>query len=323
MKKPQWAGAYPDLDQIPTERWLDFNSTFVAIQPFLVKEVTQKMDRGWLRPFLLLYDTLLYGRWQYWLGILKKGSIEDAGPIPQIKFQVHSPGIEIGRKMLAKLAGYNHDSARNLIDWLLWGFGDPIITERPKIDPAEERFFYENFDLMVLLANPTDYFSQYAIDHLRQDGVAGYFPTPLNVCQFMVEMQVADHFEPDKPPMPTNKKVLDPCVGAGAMLLPASNYFLRLYGTDINLLMIKLCKLHMWLYAPWGATGDGGVDWGPEEEPIMADATPPEALVRVPNTSPKPPKKYRNVDISFLELDLDIETKVMIQSRNDDKEEQV
>lgn len=313
----QWADAYPDIAQLPEKNVQMYLWFYTANQDYFAKEVTEKMDRGWLRPFLLLYDTLLYGRWIYWLSILGKGTIEGAGPIPQVPFQTFSPGIDIGRKMLTKLATFSYDSARNLVDWLLWGFGDSIITERPKLDPKEERFFYENFDLMVLLANPTDYFSYYATEHLRQDGVAGYFPTPFQICQLMVEMQVADFAAPGQPVMPTSKKVQDPCVGAGAMLLPASNYFLRLYGTDINPLMVNLCRLHMWLYAPWGATGDSAVSWGDEAVSAVVGDQGHTRLVYAANEKDTRPRKYRNVDSSFLNLDLETDSNIVTQGAKD------
>lgn len=47
------------------------------------------------------------------------------------------------------------------------------------------------------------------------------------------------------------KTVLDPCVGTGSMLLPASNWSLRLFGQDI---VYKLClctDLNAFLWMPW------------------------------------------------------------------------
>jgi hypothetical protein len=43
------------------------------------------------------------------------------------------------------------------------------------------------------------------------------------------------------------------CVGCAAMLLPASNYFLRGYGQEISGIAVKLCTLQMYFYAPWYA----------------------------------------------------------------------
>lgn len=48
-----------------------------------------------------------------------------------------------------------------------------------------------------------------------------------------------------------SKKVSDPALGTGRMLLHASNYSLRLYGMDIDPLVVKISKINGALYAPW------------------------------------------------------------------------
>ena len=48
-----------------------------------------------------------------------------------------------------------------------------------------------------------------------------------------------------------SKRVYDPALGTGRMLLHASNYSLRLYGQDIDPLVVKICKINGALYAPW------------------------------------------------------------------------
>ena len=45
------------------------------------------------------------------------------------------------------------------------------------------------------------------------------------------------------------KSVCDPCVGSGRLLMAASNYS---YGMDIDPSIIKICKVNMWQYVPWG-----------------------------------------------------------------------
>lgn len=318
IKAPQWAEAHPDVRLMPDERKMAFFTFMTVNQQHFAKEITEKMDRGWLRPFLFAQDALLTGRWLYWTEIKSKGHIRDAGPIPQINFISHgsgeyvagSHGIEIGRKMLKKMAGYSIGSAERFIDWFLWALGDPQITDRPRLDSGEERFFYENFDLAVLMANPTDYFSSFASDEMRQSGLAGYFPTPLNICILMTQMQmgVTNGVCPAN-----NKTVMDPCVGAGAMLLPASNYSLRLYGSDINLTMIKLTRLHMWLFAPWGITGDGDIDWNEETTALPEPIALPEPVSQAaPAAKDTRPKKHRNL----AEFDLDINPTLVVTVSN-------
>ncbi len=48
-----------------------------------------------------------------------------------------------------------------------------------------------------------------------------------------------------------SKKVSDPALGTGRMLLHASNYSLRMYGQDIDPLVVKISKINGALYAPW------------------------------------------------------------------------
>jgi len=45
--------------------------------------------------------------------------------------------------------------------------------------------------------------------------------------------------------------VCDCCLGTGRMLLAASNYSMRLYGQDIDGLVLKIAKINGALYAPW------------------------------------------------------------------------
>jgi hypothetical protein len=48
------------------------------------EEALQK--RGWLLPYLLAYDSLLWNRWSYWTDILAADTIEGSGPIPKIEW---------------------------------------------------------------------------------------------------------------------------------------------------------------------------------------------------------------------------------------------
>lgn len=400
-KAPSWHAAYPDITKATPERRDAYLEAWAALGSQMTKEVTERMDRGWLRPFLFTYDALLTGRWDYWLEITQKGTIEGAGPIPQTEF-ADSPWDGNGhhvKRMLDKCMDHpklqSHSVDKRLfIDWLLWGFGDPLVDDRPQIHPDVERHWYETFDLMVMLVRPCDYMSMFALEHLNQSGVLEFFPTPMHLSVLMARMLNADDQgvgEDNCGVYPANSTmVFDPCVGCGSLLLPVSNYSLRLFALDLNSLMVKLTKVQMWFYAPWGATGSYGVDFGPGEKypgyvgqhirqgnslveicyaidtkfdrvvanPPFGDKTKMSELEReidaylreqigidrktltqtlaVPEDTPlagaeikapdarqpvkdRRPKKYRNLDDSFLDLGLD--SMQLTRSTNEDPEE--
>jgi len=62
------------------------------------KEALEK--KGWLFPYLMGYDQLATGRWNYWIDILAKNTLEGSGPIPQIEWSHDREAIHQVRKML-------------------------------------------------------------------------------------------------------------------------------------------------------------------------------------------------------------------------------
>lgn len=227
--------------------------------------------RGWLLPFLFTYDDLLWGRWSYWTDILLNGTIEGSGPIPQIKW-VDSSGLasQATKNMLSECMNHHEATIDNFADWLLWGLAATL--HHPKVSDALNEHYYCHFDLFLILDNPTDYLSYLLCDQTGKGYKAGlgYYPTPFNITQMMVEMT---HGGGD-PEVMKRQSVMDPCVGCGAMLLPASNYFLRGYGQDISGIAVKLCTIQMYFYAPWYARpGEvAGFDMTQPTVSLMLDA---------------------------------------------------
>ena len=214
------------------------------------KEVSRK--KGWLRPFLIGYETLLWGRWRYWLDILDKGTLEGSGPIPQIDWHPKDESVHQVHKMLNSCIDgvYNQGaSIEDFADWLLWGLG---IGEAPaRVSTRVNKHWYEAFDLALVLMYPTDYLSQLLAEQSSRGDSKhrGYFPTPMDVCFAMTEIA----FTGLDPEEAKYKTVDDPCVGCGAMLLPASNHSLFGYGQDISSVSVKFTKVQMMWYAPWYA----------------------------------------------------------------------
>lgn len=136
----------------------------------------------------------------------------------------------------------------------------------PQISGQLNEHYYREFDLFLVLDNPTDYLSYVLCEQTSQGYKSGlgYYPTPFQITRMMVEMV---HGDGDAEAM-KKQTVYDPCVGCGAMLLPASNYFLRGYGQDISNIAVKLCTIQMYFYAPWFAR-PGQVKGFGESEPIQ------------------------------------------------------
>lgn len=211
-------------------------------------EVFEK--RGWMLPFLFTYDDLLWGRWDYWTKILQKGTIDGSGPIPQIHWSdSHSQGAVATRKMLLNCMNHHEATIDSFANWLLWGLA--ASEEKLKMSEQLNEHYYRQFDLFLVLDNPTDYMSNLLCDQTGKGYKSGlgYFPTPFNITRMMVEMVHVS----DDPEVMKIQTVCDPCIGCGAMLLPASNYYLRGYGMDISGIAVNLCKIQMYFYAPWYA----------------------------------------------------------------------
>ncbi|MED4068756.1 SAM-dependent DNA methyltransferase [Priestia megaterium] len=215
------------------------------------KEALEK--RGWLFPYLMGYDQLATGRWNYWIDILEKNTLEGSGPIPQIEWSHDRNSIHQVRKMLFNcIDGVWHEGVgpNEFADWLLWGLG--AADEPPKISDKVSEHWYRTFDLALVLLHPTDYLSG-LLEDLSSKGhkqALGYFSTPMDVTTMMAEMVVGNHENREE--MKT-KTVNEPCVGCGAMLLPMSNYTLFGCGQDINPVAVKFCIIQMYWYAPWYA----------------------------------------------------------------------
>jgi hypothetical protein len=214
------------------------------------------LGRGWLLPYLLGIDDLIWGRWDYWARTRMAGTLLDE-PIPQISF-IHEGMQEKDtcRRMLeASLNSIpRHGEWRTwghwqyidyFFDWLLFGFGH---NPEPPKEPEEGAFsrLYQVFCLEAMMSWPYDYFGDMLAE--QQHGRSqGFYPTPHCVVDMMTRMNFddgADH---------RTQTVNDPCIGTGRMILFASNYSLRLSGADINATCVKATTVNLFLYAPWGA----------------------------------------------------------------------
>ena len=228
-----------------------------------------KQTRGWLLPYLLALDTLEchekdftgHGRWSYWLDACFRGVVPE-GPIPQIVFR-STPDTRADHHLRDVLRYYVERSSEwydtaflDLTAWLLHGFGKrEMETEVDRIPGQVRDYWYTTFNLAELLRCPIDWpayvlegqLSGMKAGRSRWADGSGFFSTPMNVTKLMTEMT----FMGGDPETMKLQTVCDPCVGTGKMLLPASNYSLRLYGQDIVPDLVMCCELNGWLWAPW------------------------------------------------------------------------
>jgi hypothetical protein len=228
---------------------------------------------GWFLPYLLEAEDRINGRWNYWLEILSRGTIGTA-TIPKLAFgmcgltggkQEIPYGDDVAQNHARGLCGTMAEAAANiqwafgrafdrgarlddLINWWLFAFGSKTVEDKPKLEHHAEHAMYCGLELHRLLANPGDWAAHIANLYYggrRSHNIHAWFPTPINVATMMVEMQFGGGVDY------RCQTITDPCCGTGAMLLPASNYSLRLYGQDIDYTMCRLCEWQAWLYVPW------------------------------------------------------------------------
>jgi hypothetical protein len=237
-----------------------------------------KQVRGWCLPYLLGLD-LLPGvgstRWAYWMTICDTLQLP-AEPIPQIDFGVspdnwrapypdhmdETPDRHIKRvldRYVTRYGQWYDDAWLHFVRWLLHGFGrHGLETEVERIPEDVRNFWYTQFNLAYLLSCPIDWSAWILQSGPRWMGNGrakwskgtGFFSTPMPVCQMMTMLTLANT-DTDTVADTRLLTVLDPCCGTGSMLLPASNYSLRLYGVDIVRDLCLCAELNGWLYAPW------------------------------------------------------------------------
>jgi len=172
-------------------------------------------------------------RWQWYsnLMLLKKIPPE---PLPQINFVDDSDGR--AKKLVLSLLNVSV-SLDDLLNYLLHKFGHTGYEQKPKVNvmfPLERALGFER-DLFG------DVYSEVMGNGLRSG--TGFFPTPQNVCNMIVEMTM--------PRCQLINSVNDPCVGSGRMLLSASNKSLFLSGNDVNPTCVKMTLVNGYLFAPW------------------------------------------------------------------------
>mgnify|MGYP006921302639 CR=1 FL=1 len=236
----------------------------------LIGDLVRDLKPGWILPMLIEIDAHTWGRWAHWCDINEAGSIGDK-PIPKIKFEPHQ---QHGKKMIERCLnsitrygswqGWSSFEYFNyFLDWLLYAFGHARqLPKEPSGCEGASMRLYQLFNLETLVAFPNDDLGDMLAENAHGKH-NGFFPTPLDICELMVSMQMTDE------DMRT-KTVNDPCLGTGRMLLCASNHSYRLYGMDIDQTVIKAALVNGYLYAPWLVKSFSFLDTYQSAEPDAA-----------------------------------------------------
>lgn len=202
--------------------------------------------RGWLLPYVM--DLRPGARWRYWLDHVEAGRLLDE-PIPRLDFDAMAPRegqrqLDRAAQLIGSREGFSGCATR-LVEWLAWALH--VTDDEPRLHPETAEGLYRTLDLAPLVTRPADYLgwlmSEYGSRYDRQ--ASGFFPTPMGLSQLMAQLT----FSGDEDARA--RRVCDPCVGTGALLLAASNHSLRLCGQDINRTCVLACLCQGMLYAPW------------------------------------------------------------------------
>ncbi|MFC5862077.1 hypothetical protein ACFPT7_07215 [Acidicapsa dinghuensis] len=221
--------------------------------PFLSDPIPPWSYRGWLLFQVQFADAHpgAPGRWIHYLRTFEAGRLLDE-PIPRIEFS--SMPFPAGLKMIEKcveLLSYRDSSwtaFEKFVAWLAWGLS--VSKVMPEIEQATSEALYRTFNFEPLILHPHDYLGHYLAER-RSKGwnPNAYYPTPHSLCDAMAMMV----FEGGETPRsdPRLRLVQEPAVGTGRMLLSASNYSYRLFGMDIDRLVVSICLCNGAFYAPW------------------------------------------------------------------------
>ena len=241
----------PVEDLCEGKSWTEFFQEHGRV-PMIQDERKPWTYRGWLMWYRTLAEDHLDipPRWKYWFATMDQQKILDA-PIPRIDFEHHPGEGSDGFKMMDKCVRLvdqtegGWPSVGRVLEWLMFGLG--MSKEQPKFrDERTNEALYREFNLQPWLEKPADYIGEWIAMQRGGWNPGGFYPTPHSLVEMMTQMTMGegDH---------RCETVQDCAVGAGRMLLHASNHSLRLYGQDIDQTVLMGCHVNAALFAPWMA----------------------------------------------------------------------
>jgi hypothetical protein len=189
-------------------------------------------------------------RWGYYLRTLEAGRLLNE-PIPQITFGPPDTKVFSRLRDWCRLVGRDcggWTDFRTLLDWLCWGLA--LSGQAPHLSEKTNEKLYRQVNVQPLLEKPHDYLGAFVAEQKAHGwNPTGFYPTPHEVVELMVQMLMHNADRNDRDPRLMS--LCDPCAGSGRMLLHASNKSLVLYGQDIDPLAVAMCQINGALYAPW------------------------------------------------------------------------
>lgn len=202
---------------------------------------------GWMRGTAMMVESMFEGKWYKWLEICEKQELtdEDLNDVSHYSLGMFPDGKDEVTTMLDKCMDSVYSHGKGVYDFIEWiGYALGISWfEKPNIPDTLWKTLYEEFILDLIYLYPSDYFSHF-MSNYGQSGVADYFPTPLNVTIMMNKMVES---ESNLRKLYTDSH-MEPCLGAGAMLLPSRS--LNLVGTELTGIMTKVSAIQAFLFQP-------------------------------------------------------------------------
>lgn len=250
-------------------------------------EVRKKTPHGWLLPYLFQIESMINGRWEFWVkanqikshsllelmthGVTEKFLETNLYHLdyPQIDFNEQSKVIDYLYSILSimtKAGASLQSSADYFFSWLLYGFGHENFTERPTLNIRKnvEVQLYQYVDLFPFICHPADYFNPVMAEvfPVKQNKEKGFFPTPMSVCTAMNKI-----LNPDT--RLSNNIMNEPCAGTGSLVLAYSNSGgMCVITTELQELVAKAQLINYYFYCPqyarplWYLLDNNAVIWG-------------------------------------------------------------
>lgn len=208
--------------------------------------------RGWLLYYCQIGHRTGYvgNRWGYLYETIQAGKLLEQS-IPQVNFGHPDSGVkkEVLKwvRIIEERSG-SYSALPDLIYWLGWALGQTRSEQWKKLDATINERLYKAVNLKPLLERPADYFGDLLAESSYGRG-RGFFPTPQEVSSLMAKMVFVDEGKDLR-----SRKVMEPALGTGRMLMDASNYSLRLYGMELSELIWEAAMVNFCLYVPWAVS---------------------------------------------------------------------
>lgn len=236
--------SYDDLDQRYQKAVSILQHPLATLPP---QSLEDSYEFGWMRGTAMMVESMFMGKWHKWLEICEKQELtdEDLNEVPHYSLGMFPDGKDTVTLMLDKCMEKVYAHGKGVYDFIEWiGYALGISWfQKPNIPDTLWKVLYEDFILDLIYLHPSDYFSHF-MSNYGQSGVADYFPTPLHVTIMMNKMVES---ESDLRKIYTDSHI-EPCLGAGAMLLPSRS--LNLVGTELTGIMTKVSAIQAFLFQP-------------------------------------------------------------------------